>query len=80
MALMNGTCNSCGYIGLIYDSTYQCANCTRVVELGKNNIRKDRLEIEIRKQYKIYGYEKAHYLKDLLEEFFKTNFEIDGEK
>jgi len=35
---------------------------------------------EIRKQYRIYGYEKQHYLKEILEEFTGEKFKIFNEE
>ncbi len=31
---------------------------------------------EFRKQYKIYGYEKQHYIVEILEKFFDTKIEV----
>lgn len=33
----------------------------------------------IDKHYYLYGYEKAHYLRELLEKFFDLKFQMDGE-
>lgn len=40
---------------------------------------KEWLRKEVQLQYKIYGYEKQHYLKEILENFFNTKFKLDGE-
>jgi len=39
--------------------------------------REDELKEQIQKHYDIYGYEKQNYLKEILEDFFNTKFEID---
>lgn len=36
-------------------------------------------EKRIKNHYKHFGYEKSHYLKDILEDIFKTKFTLDGE-
>lgn len=37
------------------------------------------IEKDIEKQYLIYGYEKPHYLKEILDEGFGREFKLDGE-
>ncbi len=37
------------------------------------------LKIDIRRHYKLCGYEKQHYLKELLEKFLDTEFSVDEE-
>lgn len=41
-----------------------------------SHIKENRLKIDLRNHYNTYGYEKQHYLKEILEEYFDIKLKI----